>query len=179
MYYIFVHVMRSEKPYTNLDYMISRFSWHRTEERTRSILKKIVSKAQFYVEVWRSKFQSYKKLVSRKKCLKFFFHDCKQLMLILDNILWYRSQLPMQISWHEVDGNCKAGHRRLARSPWNAFATRKHVRNEKCVEVYSRCCGHFMRQISRVLRLNRFMPETVKLRNQRYFLAKKNIFKRK
>ncbi len=37
--------------------------------------KKIDSKVQFYSEVWPSKDQSCKKLVSRKKHLKFFFHD--------------------------------------------------------------------------------------------------------
>ncbi len=72
--------------------------------------------------------------------------------------------------------NLKAGYRRLARSPRNVSATRKHARNETCVEVYSHFCGHFKRQISRVshfeLDFSCFVPEAVKLRNQRDFLAK-------
>ncbi len=42
---ISVYVMRSEKPYTKFENVILRFSWHRIEERTRSILKKNLSKA--------------------------------------------------------------------------------------------------------------------------------------
>ncbi len=68
--------MRSEKPYTKSKNVISRFSRHHIEEGTRSIpkKKKIISKAQFYVEVCRSNSQKCKRLVSRKKCLKFSFH---------------------------------------------------------------------------------------------------------
>ncbi len=43
--------------------------------------------------------------------------------------------------------NCKASYTRLARSPQNVFATQKHARNETCVDMYSRCCGHFTNQI--------------------------------
>ncbi len=37
--------MQSEKPYTKLENVISRFSWYRKEEKMISILKKIVSKS--------------------------------------------------------------------------------------------------------------------------------------
>ncbi len=66
--------MWSEKPYTKSENVILRFLWYLIKERM-SIRKKIVSKAQFYTDEWRSNGQSCKKLISRKKCLKFFFHD--------------------------------------------------------------------------------------------------------
>ncbi len=63
----------SEKPYTKSENVISKFSWHRIEERTKSILKKkIASRAQFYTEVWplyRSKLQ---KANFEKKVFKVF-----------------------------------------------------------------------------------------------------------
>ncbi len=71
-----------------------------------------------------------------------------------------------------------AGYRRLTRNTQNVFATRKQARNETCVEVYSHCCGHFTKQISRVSHFEPFALEAVKLRNQKDFLAKK-IFNEK
>ncbi len=46
---------------------------HRGEKEEYSE-KKLVSKAQFYTEVWSSKGQNCKKLISRKKHLEYFSH---------------------------------------------------------------------------------------------------------
>ncbi len=63
--------MRSEKPYTKLENVISGL--HRGENEKYS--EKKVSKAQFYADVWRSKSQSCKKPVLRKKN-KVFLGSC-------------------------------------------------------------------------------------------------------
>ncbi len=61
--------MQSEEPHTKPENAIPRFSWYRIEGKNEEYSDKNgnVSKAQFYTEVWRSKDQSCKKLVSRKK----------------------------------------------------------------------------------------------------------------
>ncbi len=71
---------------------------HKGETKEYSKKKRMVSIAQFYAEIWCSKGQSYKKLVSRKKYLKFFFHVGKQLIITLDHVSQRMIQPPTQIT---------------------------------------------------------------------------------
>ncbi len=77
-----------------------------------------------------------------------------------------------------VDGLSKASYRRLMRSLRNVIATRNHERNETHVEVYSHCCGHFTRQISRVLRFILFRIRSGKIIKSKGFLSKKIFYKK-
>ncbi len=74
--------MQSEKPYTKSENVISRFSLHHIEERPSILKKTIVSKAQFYTEIWHSKGQSCKKPGLKKKSLKFFFRDIQKIISV-------------------------------------------------------------------------------------------------
>ncbi len=70
--------MRSEKPYTKSENVISRFLWHRIDlENEKYSEKEIVSKAQFHAGVRRSKGQNCKQLVSKKKVF-FSFMTCRK-----------------------------------------------------------------------------------------------------
>ncbi len=58
------------------------------------------------------------------------------------------------------------------------FATQKHARNETCVEVYSRCSGHFTKQISRVSCFEPFRTGSGKITKSKEFYYEK-IFNEK
>ncbi len=72
----------------------------------------------------------------------------------------------------------KAGCTRLARSLQNVFVTRKHARNETCVEVYSRCCDHFTRKISCVTRFELFHPGSGKITKSKAFSREKYLMRK-
>ncbi len=58
------------------------------------------------------------------------------------------------------------------REVWKQFATQKHSRNE-CVEVYSRCCSHFMGQVSSVSHFKPFHARSGKIMKLKGFSRKK------
>ncbi len=73
---------------------------------------------------------------------------------------------------------CEASYTQSVRSLQNVFGTRKHVRNETCVEVYSHCCGHFTRKISHVSRFEPFHTKSSKITKSNGF-SRKKIFNEK
>ncbi len=72
----------------------------------------------------------------------------------------------------------QAGYTQLVRSLQNVFAAWKHASNETCIEVYSHCCGHFMRQISRVSHFELFHAKSCKIMKSKGF-SRKKIFNEK
>ncbi len=69
-----------------------------------------------------------------------------------------------------------AGYRWFTRSLWNVITTWKHARHEMCVVVYSHCCGHFTRQISRVLRFNPFCAKNGKHCEIKGIFSPENVY---
>ncbi len=57
------------------------------------------------------------------------------------------------------------------------FVTRKHAKNETCVEVYSRYCGYFARQISHVSCFEPFWSRSGKITKSKGFSRKKIYLK--
>ncbi len=89
---IITFIMRSEKPYTKSENVISRFPWQCIKERTRNILKRNCLKSSILhrgMAFQRSKLQ---KASFEKKCLKIFFRDFRLAEENLKNLqgLYYR-----------------------------------------------------------------------------------------